>query len=99
MTSPTRTAWTPATLTAIAAAAYRLAAEAEWHRDWTQFDAIREIYAARAESYRDIAADALCATDPAYPCEASLASVMESFAEDDDLAAEYATSVAQQEAA
>ena len=88
-------------LTAIAAAAYRLAAEAEFHRDWTQFDAIRAIYAARAESYRHIADDALCATDPAYPCEASLASVMESFAEDDELAAEYAraTSVARQEAA
>lgn len=65
---------TPTDLHQIADRAESLARTADWHRRTN-----------RAEVLRHIAADALCAADPEYPCAASLASVESWLLDDDEL--------------
>ena len=73
-------------LTAIEAAANKLASAAEWHRDRTTFEDQRKGYAKRAADLRHIAMDAASAADPEYPCTASLESVTWWLEGDDELA-------------
>ena len=79
MTPHTTITHTTIDLAAAEAAALRLAADCEYH------------HAPKSAAYwRHVAYDAACAADSEYPCEASLASVLETFNEDDALADEMA---------
>lgn len=73
-------------LAAVEAAARKLADNAEFHAARSTMAPVREGYLRRAADLRHIAADAACANDPEYPCDASLQSVLTWLWDDTDLA-------------